>query len=143
KHGVPRIAYVNKLDRMGADFFGCVQQMKEKLGVLPAVCALPAGQAGDFQGVIDLVEMKLILRDKSDRANVKYSLVEIPAPFRALAEEYHQHLLEAASHVDDEIIELILDGRPVPKDLLRQALRRGTLEARLTPVLCGSSKNFH
>ncbi|HMC89691.1 MAG TPA: GTP-binding protein, partial [Gemmataceae bacterium] len=61
KHHVPRIAFVNKLDRMGADFFNCIQEMKEKLGVLPAICALPAGQAGDFQGVIDLVQMKFIL----------------------------------------------------------------------------------
>src|SRR6266700_714008 len=147
KHRVPRIAYVNKLDRMGADFFGCIEQMKEKLlgpaGALPAVCALPAGQAGDFQGVIDLVEMKYILRDKSDKANVKYSLVDIPEPYRALAEEYHHHLLEAASHADDEVVELILEGRPVPKDLLKKALRKGTLEGKLTPILCGSAKNFH
>src|ERR1700747_1191052 len=73
KHRVPRIAFVNKLDRMGADFFGCIEQMKGKLlgpaDVLPATCALPVGQAGDFQGVIDLVEMKFILRDRSDKAN--------------------------------------------------------------------------
>jgi elongation factor G len=147
KHRVPRIAYVNKMDRMGADFFGCVEQMKEKLlgpsDALPAICALPAGQAAEFQGVVDLVEMKFILRDRSDKANVKYSLVDIPEPFKAQAEEYHHHLLEAASHVSDEIVELILDGQPVPKDLLRSALRRGTLEGKLTPILCGSSKNFH
>src|SRR5215510_13344268 len=95
-HNVPRLAYINKLDRMGADFFGCIEQMKEKLGVLPAICALPAGQSSDFQGVIDLVEMKFILRDRNDRTNVGYSLVDIPAPFKAQAEEYHQHLLEAA-----------------------------------------------
>src|SRR5881398_2953163 len=66
-HGVPRLAYVNKLDRMGADFFNCIQEMKEKLQVVPAICALPAGQAGAFEGVIDLVEMKFILRDKDDK----------------------------------------------------------------------------
>src|SRR5205085_10977655 len=110
---------------------------------LPAICALPAGQAGEFQGVIDLVEMKFILRDKSDKANIKYSLVDIPEPYKAQAEEYHHHLLEAASHVSDEIVELILEGQPVPKDLLRQALRKGALEGKLTPILCGSSKNFH
>src|SRR5947209_6354449 len=135
KHRVPRIAYVNKLDRMGADFFGCVEQMKEKLlgpsDALPAICALPAGQAGEFQGVIDLVEMKFVLRDRSDKANTTFSLVEIPAPFKAQAEEYRHHLLEAASHVSDEIVELILEGKPVPKDLLRQALRKGTLEGKL------------
>jgi len=147
KHRVPRIAFVNKLDRMGADFFGCIEQMKEKLlgpsGGQPAICALPAGQAGDFQGVIDLIEMKFILRDRSDKENFKHSLVDIPEPFRAQAEEYYHHLLEAASHVSDEIVELILEGKPVPKDLLRQALRKGTLEGKLTPILCGSAKHFH
>src|SRR5947209_12327137 len=97
KHHVPRIAYVNKLDRMGADFFGCVEQMKEKLHVVPAICALPVGQAGEFKGVIDLVEMKFILRDPTDRANIKYSLVDIPESHRARAEEYHRQLLEVAS----------------------------------------------
>src|SRR6266436_2992848 len=82
KHGVPRLAYINKLDRMGADFFGCIEQMKEKLQVVPAICALPIGQSGEFKGVIDLVEMKFILRDLTDRANVKYSLVDIPESHR-------------------------------------------------------------
>src|SRR5262245_27662118 len=109
RHNVPRIAYVNKMDRVGADFFGCVEQMKDKLGVRPAICALPAGEAGEFQGVIDLVEMKFILRDKSDRTNLKYSLVEIPSAFRAQAEQYHQQLLDAASLVDDRVIELLLE----------------------------------
>src|SRR5207237_9100033 len=96
-----------------------------------ASCARPAGRAGEIQGVIDLVEMKCILRDKSDKANIKYSLVDIPGPYKAQAEEYHHHLLEAASHVSDEIVELILEGQPVPKDLLRAALRKGTLEGKL------------
>jgi elongation factor G len=143
KHGVPRLAYINKMDRMGADFFGCIEQMKEKLAVLPAICALPVGQAGTFQGVIDLVEMKFIQRDQSDPTNVRYSLVDIPGPYREQAAEYHHRLLEAASHVDDHLLEMILEDKPVPKDLLKAALRKGTLEARLTPILCGSSKNFH
>src|SRR5215468_6001284 len=86
-HNVPRIAYINKLDRMGADFFACIEQMKEKLGVVPAFCTLPAGQAGEFEGVIDLIRMKFILRDKSDKTNVKHSFVDIPAQYKALAEE--------------------------------------------------------
>src|ERR1700680_4668332 len=77
KHHVPRIAYINKLDRMGADFFACIDQMKEKLGVVPAICALPAGESSAFEGVIDLVRMKFILKDKTDKTNVKYDLVEI------------------------------------------------------------------
>jgi elongation factor G len=143
KHGVPRIAYVNKLDRMGADFFACIDQMKEKLGIIPAICALPAGQSSAFTGVIDLVKMKFILKDKNDKTNVKYDLVEVPAEHKALAEEYRQHLLEAASHADDELLERVLEGQEVSEELLRKALRAGTISGKLTPILCGSSKNFH
>jgi elongation factor G len=143
KHNVPRLAYVNKLDRLGADFFDCVEQMKRKLGVVAAVCALPVGQSNDFQGVIDLVEMKYVLRDQDDKTNVRYSLVDIPASHRAQAEDYRHRLLEAASHADDELLELLLEDKPVPRDLLKKALRKGTLEGKLTPILCGSSKNFH
>src|SRR5262249_31798878 len=70
EYGVPRLAYVNKLDRTGADFFGCVEQMKAKLGMIPAICTLPVGQANDFQGVIDLVRMKYILKDPKDKTHV-------------------------------------------------------------------------
>ncbi len=143
KHGVPRIAFVNKLDRSGADFFDCLEQMKSKLGILPAVCAIPAGQADQFEGVIDLVRMKFIDRDANDRTHVKYTLVDIPEKYRALADEYRHHLLEAASHADDHLVELILEGHDVPEDVLVRALRAGTLSMKLTPVLCGSAKNFH
>jgi elongation factor G len=143
KHNVPRIAYINKLDRMGADFFACIEQMKDKLSIIPAILALPAGQSSAFEGVIDLIEMKFILKDKNDKTHVKYDLVEIPPQYRAQAEEYHGHLLEAASHADDELLELVLEGKPVPKELLKKALRVGTLSGKLTPILCGSSKNFH
>ena len=143
KHRVPRIAYVNKLDRMGADFFDCIEQMKEKLRVVPAICALPVGQSGEFKGVIDLIEMKFIQRDPTDKTNTRYSLIDIPESHKAQAEEYHRHLLEAASHADDHLLELVLEEKPVPKELLKTALRKGTLEGKLTPILCGSSKMFH
>lgn len=143
KHNVPRLAYINKLDRMGADFFNCIEEMKEKLRVIPAICAIPAGQSSAFEGVIDLVEMKFILRDKSDKTNKAYSLVEIPEKYKAQAEEYYHHLLEAASHVDDHLLELVLEGKPVSKDMLKKALRKGTIEGKLTPIFCGSSKTYH
>src|SRR5438876_2147690 len=69
KHRVPRVAFINKMDRMGADFFSCIEQMKEKLGMVPAICALPAGQAGEFKGVIDLVRMKFLQKDPADTTN--------------------------------------------------------------------------
>jgi elongation factor G len=143
KHNVPRIAYINKLDRMGADFFECLEQMKAKLHCVPAICSLPVGQSDDFKGVIDLVEMKFIQRDPTDKANVRYTLVDIPESHKAQAEEYHAQLLEAASHADDHLIELILDEKPVSKEQLKAALRKGTIEGKLTPVVCGSSKMFH
>ncbi len=143
KHRVPRLAYINKLDRTGADFFGCIQQMKDKLSIIPAICSLPAGESSQFKGVIDLVRMKFILKDPNDKTNVKYDLVEIPEEYKELADEYHGHLLEAASHADDQLLELVLEGKPVSEELLRKALRTGTLNGKLTPVLCGSSKNFH
>src|SRR6516165_6632736 len=111
KHRVPRIAYINKLDRMGADFFNCIVEMKEKLGVVPAICALPAGLAGLFEGVIDLVEMKFILRDKDDKTNKNFRLVEIPDKYKAQSEEYRHQLLDAASLADDHLTELILEGK--------------------------------
>src|SRR5262249_2664791 len=121
----------------------CIEQMKEKLSMIPAICALPAGESSAFEGVIDLVKMKFILKDKDDKTHVKYDLVDIPAAYKAQAEEYHHQLLEAATHADGHLLELVLEGKPVSEELLRSALRKGTLEGKLTPVLCGSSKNFH
>jgi elongation factor G len=143
KHRVPRIAFINKLDRMGADFFGCIEQMKKKLGIVPAICTLPAGQSSQFEGIIDLVRMKFVLKDKDDKTHTKYSFVDIPEKYQALADEYREHLLEAASHGDDHLLELVLEGKPVSEELLRKALRAGTLGGKLTPVHCGSAKNFH
>src|SRR5262249_51741243 len=92
-HRVPRVAFVNKLDRTGADFAGCVAQMKDKLGVIPAVCAIPAGQGGDFTGVIDLVRMKFWNQDKDDPAHLRYTWEEVPPAYRAAAEAAREQLL--------------------------------------------------
>ncbi len=143
KYRVPRIAYINKLDRMGADFEDCIKQMREKLQVMPAVCAIPVGQSGDFKGVIDIIRMKFVQRDPTDKTNVKYDLVDIPASHQAEAAKYREQLLEAASHADDHLVELILEGQDVPEEALITALRKGTLDGKFTPIFCGSSKNFH
>jgi elongation factor G len=143
EYNVPRIAYVNKMDRMGADFFDAVDQMKEKLRVVPAVCAIPIGASNDFQGVIDLVEMKFIVRDKTDAKNFRHSLVDIPESHKSLAEDYHRALVEVASLADDQLVELILEEKPVPKEMLKAAIRKGTLQGKFTPIFCGSSKTFH
>jgi elongation factor G len=143
KHNVPRIAFVNKLDRTGADFFDCLSQMKKKLGVVPAVCTIPAGQSAEFKGIIDLIRMKYVLKDPTDKTHVRYTLVDIPAEYKELADEHRHHLLEAASHADDHLVELILEGHDVPEEVLLRAIRAGTLAGKLTPVYCGSSKTYH
>jgi elongation factor G len=143
RHRVPRIAFINKLDRMGADFESCIEQMKEKLGIIPAVCTIPAGQSSEFTGVIDLIRMKICHQDPDDAAHMKFTWEEIPAKYRDEAELYREHLLEAASHADDELLEKLLEEQDIPEDLLRRALRAGTLSGKLTPVLCGSAKEYH
>src|SRR3984957_706752 len=122
KHRVPRLAFVNKLDRMGADFFGCIEQMKDKLGMLPAICTLPVGQSSAFEGVIDLIRMQFWLQDKTDPAHLRYKWVDIPEAYKALAAEWREKLLEAASHGCDELLEALLDGKPVSEEMLRKAL---------------------
>ncbi len=143
KHRVPRIAFINKLDRMGADFQACLNQMKEKLDIIPAVCTIPAGQSSDFQGVIDLVRMKFWAQDKDDPAHMRYRWEEIPAAYRDQAAHYREQLLDAASHACDELLEAILEGEEISEAQLRRALRAGTLSGKLTPVHCGSAKEFH
>ena len=143
KHRVPRLAFVNKLDRMGADFFDCIVQMKEKLDMVPAVCAIPAGQSSNFEGVIDLIRMQFWLQDKTDPAHMRYSWTDIPQQHKALATEWREHLLEAASHGCDELLEAILESKPISEEMLRNALRQGALAGKLTPVYCGSSKEYH
>src|SRR5262249_4690753 len=107
------------------------------------ICTIPAGQSSEFTGVIDLVRMKFWTQDAHDPTHIKYSWEEIPTAFRAEAKKYHDELLEAASHADDHLLECVLEGKPVSEDLLRRALRAGTLSGKLTPVLCGSAKEYH
>ncbi|HLJ94980.1 MAG TPA: elongation factor G [Gemmataceae bacterium] len=142
KHHVPRIAFVNKLDRTGADFYDCVRQMKEKFAIVPAVCTIPAGQGSDFQGVIDLIRMKYWVQDPNDAAHMKYEWQDIPAAFRAEAEQNREQLLDAASHACDELLESVLEGKPVSEAMLRRAIRAGTLSSKILPVHCGSSKEY-
>jgi elongation factor G len=143
KYGVPRIAYINKLDRLGADFKDCVKQMTEKLRCIPAICAIPVGESHEFKGVIDLIDNKFVLKDDTDKTNQKYTLVDIPASHKDEAALYREQLLETASLADDELAEMILDGKEVSKEKLLAALRKGTIENKFSPIYCGSSKNFH
>ena len=143
RYKVPRIAFVNKLDRMGANFWGCVEQMKTKLHANPVVVTIPAGQDSELEGIIDLVEMKLITRDLRDETSRKFFTTEVPEKYLAEAQNRRAQMLDGLSAVSDEITERLVKEQDVPIDLIRMTLRKGTLENIFTPVHCGSSKMFH
>ncbi|MHB1468928.1 MAG: elongation factor G [Solirubrobacteraceae bacterium] len=137
KYHVPRIAYINKMDRIGADFDRGVQTMVDRLGAHPVPIQLPIGAEADFSGVIDLVEMKAIVY--KDELGKEQETVAIPAEHADAAAVAREHLLEEASHYDDELLEMILEEAEVPVETLKAAIRKATLSIELTPVLCGSS----
>ncbi len=137
KYGVPRIAYVNKMDRMGADFFRVLEMMKERLGAHPVAIQLPIGAEENFEGVIDLIKMKAIYW--LDELGTEYEYREIPEEYRSMAEEYRHLLLEAASEFSDELMEKYLEEKEITEEEIKRALRKGTLEAKINPVLTGAS----
>jgi elongation factor G len=137
KYHVPRIAYINKMDRIGADFEQGVQTMVDRLGAHPVPIQLPIGAEGDFAGVVDLVKMKAIVY--KDELGTEQDEVAIPDSLAEAAAQAHEHLLEEVSHYDDGLVELILEEGEISEDRLKQAIRKATLSTKLTPVLCGSS----
>ena len=137
KYHVPRIAYINKMDRIGADFERGVQTMIDRLGAHPVPIQLPIGAEADFEGVIDLVAMKAIVY--KDELGKEQDEVEIPAALAEAAAAAREHLLEEVSHYDDGLVELILEESEITEERLKQAIRKATLSTKLTPVLCGSS----
>ncbi|HET9720777.1 MAG TPA: elongation factor G [Solirubrobacteraceae bacterium] len=137
KYHVPRIAYINKMDRIGADFERGVQTMIDRLGAHPVPIQLPIGAEADFRGIIDLVEWSAIIY--KDDLGKERDIVEIPAELADDAAIAREHLLEELSKYDDELLEMILEEQEIPAARIKQALRKATLEIKLTPVLCGSS----
>ncbi len=137
KYHVPRIAYINKMDRIGADFERGVQTMVDRLGAHPVPVQLPIGSESDFKGVVDLVAMKAILY--KDELGTEQEVVEIPSHLVDAAAAAREHLLEEVSHYDDELLELILEEADISEAQLKAAIRHATLSTKLTPVLCGSS----
>ncbi len=137
KYSVPRIAYINKMDRIGADFERGVQTMIDRLGAHPVPIQLPIGAESDFRGIVDLVENKAILY--LDELGKDQDVIEIPEELAEPAAAAREHLLDEVSHYDDELVEMILEEQEISPARLRQAIRKATLEIRLTPVLCGSS----
>jgi elongation factor G len=137
KYHVPRIAYINKMDRIGADFAAGVQTMIDRLAANPVPIQLPIGAEGDFAGIVDLVAMKAIVY--KDELGTEQESVEIPADLLDAATAAREHLLEEVSHYDDTLLELLLEEAEIPEDRLKQAIRTATLSIEMTPVLCGSS----
>lgn len=137
KYRVPRIAYVNKMDRIGADFFAVVQQMKDRLYTVPVIMQLPIGAEDQFEGIIDLVKMKAIYW--LDEKGINYEYRDIPESYREQAEEYRNELIEHAAEFSDELMMKYLEGEEITEEEIKAAIRKGTLQAKITPVFCGSS----
>ena len=138
KYNVPRIAYVNKMDRSGANFFETVQQMKDILGANPIAIQIPIGAEENFKGVVDLIKMKAILWH-DETMGAEYDVEEIPADLADEAAEWRDKLLEGAANFDDEVMELYLDGKDVPEEKLLAAIRKGCCAMECCPMLLGSS----
>jgi elongation factor G len=137
KYGVPRFAYINKMDRTGADFFNSVQTMKDRLGAKPLPIQLPIGAEDNFKGVVDLVKMKGLVW--TDELGAAYEEVEIPEDLAAQAEEYRTQLIEACADYDEELMEAFLGEEEIPQEKLVASLHQATLSTDVTPVLCGTS----
>jgi elongation factor G len=138
RYGVPRLAFINKMDRVGADLFRCLAMMRERLDANPVLLQLPLGEEDLFQGSIDLIQMNARIYDEATKG-MKFDVVDIPADYQELAQEQRTLLLEALAEVDEEIMERYLADEPVDAEMINQALRRGTIELALVPVLCGSA----
>ncbi|HLW96337.1 MAG TPA: elongation factor G [Solirubrobacteraceae bacterium] len=137
KYRVPRIAYINKMDRTGADFERGVQTMIDRLGAHPVPIQLPIGAEGDFAGIVDLVSMRAVYY--LDDLGTEQEERDIPADLADAAATAREHLLEEVSHYDDDLLELILEESEIPQATLKAAIRKATLSIAMTPVLCGSS----
>jgi elongation factor G len=137
KYSVPRIAYVNKMDRTGADFFKAVETMRDRLGANPLPIQIPIGQEADFTGVVDLIENKALIW--KDELGTEFEYVDIPEDLVEAAQQHRTTLIEACADYDDELLELYLNEEEIPHERIAKSLHRATLDIKVTPVLCGSS----
>ena len=138
KYNVPRMCFVNKMDRVGADFYRCVDMIVDRLGAKPAVMQLPIGSEDNFLGIIDLVLNKSIVW-KGDKLGAEYEYGEIPADLKDKAAEYRANLIEVIVEADDEVMEKYLAGEDLTVDEIRGCVRKGVLKGMFVPVLCGSA----
>ncbi len=138
KYGVPRIAFVNKMDRVGADFYNAIQMIKDRLKANPVPISLPIGEGDMFAGVIDLMTMKARMYHE-DNFGATFEDKDIPEDLLPLAEKYRTLMLEAVSEVDDELLEKYLEGEEITEEEVKRVLRQATIELKIIPVLCGSA----
>jgi elongation factor G len=138
KYRVPRLAFVNKMDRLGADFFRVVKMIEDRLGARPAVLQLPIGSEDKFTGIVDLVIMKAVVWE-DESLGAKFHEEPIPVEMQARAQEYREKLLEAVADCDEAIMEKYLEGKEITEAELRKAIRKGTLSLKMVPALCGSA----
>ena len=138
RYAVPRIAFVNKMDRVGADFFSVMDQMKNKLGANPVALQIPYGKEDKFYGIVDLIEMNAI-RFNEESKGTKYETMPVPNELKDTVNEYREKLLNAVSDIDDEIMMAYLNGESIDSESIREAIRKGTLDLAFTPVLCGAA----
>ena len=138
KYSVPRIIYVNKMDRTGANFFEVLNQVHDKLGANAVPVQIPMGKEDEFKGMIDLVRMKAYFYN-DDKSLTNFEEKDIPAELLDAAEEWREKLLESVSEFDDEMMELYLEGKEISVDMIKRAIRKGTIACKLFPMFCGSS----
>ena len=138
KYRVPRIAFMNKMDRVGADFFASVQSLIDRLGAHPVPIQIPIGREAEFRGSVDLIRMKGFFYD-DETLGAKYKIDEIPANLLDQAKEYREKMLEAVAEFDDQVMEKYLNGQELTEEEVRRAVRAATIAMKVTPVLCGSS----
>jgi elongation factor G len=138
KYHVPRMIFVNKMDKTGADFYRCVEMIKSRLGARPVVIQLPIGAENEFKGVVDLIEMKALVW-RNENLGAEWDIVEIPDDLKDRAEEYRELMIEAAVEIDEAATEKYLEGEMPDNDELRRLIRKGTCDVWFTPVLCGSA----
>src|SRR5277367_3950339 len=138
KYGVPRVVFVNKMDKIGADFFRCVEEIGTKVGGRPVCVQLPIGSESNFKGIIDLLRMKAVVWE-DEGLGAKYHDEEIPAELLEQAKEYRHTLLEAAVELDDEVMTAYLDGHEPDVDTLKRLIRKAVKQITFIPILCGSA----
>jgi elongation factor G len=138
KYGIPRIAFVNKMDRVGADFPRVVKMIRERLNAHPFPLQIPVGEEEDFRGVVDILRMKAILFDEGS-LGVDFHEEEVPEHLAGIAQAYHETLFERLAELDDAFMEKYLAGEPVSSEEVQALIRQGTLDAKIVPVLCGAA----